>query len=144
MVNFNIYSIEGKLLHKVGANLEGDNLYEADLRGANLRWADLRGANLARANLYGADLYGADLEGTSLRSAVGNGKEVKTVQAPRYTITYTADIMAIGCQQHSIIKWLSMEDRQIKAMDNAYDCLSWWRQWKPILIEIFKAEGIVK
>ena len=56
------------------ADLEGDNLRDAnlsyaDLEGANLRGADLRDANLSYANLRGADLIRADLSYANLRGA---------------------------------------------------------------------------
>jgi len=52
-----------------GANLDGANLYGANLRGANLDCAYLDGANLRGAYLNGANLYGANLDGANLDDA---------------------------------------------------------------------------
>lgn len=54
-----------------GANLNGENLCNADLNGtdlsyADLHYADLRGADLCWANLYDADLRRAKLNGANL------------------------------------------------------------------------------
>ena len=59
---------------KIGANLRGANLGDANLvcanlRGANLGDANLRGANLGDANLFCANLRGANLRGANLRDA---------------------------------------------------------------------------
>ena len=54
---------------KVGANLDGANLYRANLDGANLVGASLDGASLYRASLDGANLDGANLVGANLDGA---------------------------------------------------------------------------
>ena len=102
----------------------------ADLAGANLRFADLAGANLRHANLRLANLAGANL-----RLAVGNGHEVKTIQTERWQITYAYDVMAIGCQQHTIEEWFAFDDGAIAAM-GAPCAILFWRKWKPILQSI--------
>ena len=53
----------------IEANLSEANLRRADLRGANLREADLRGAYLRKANLRGAYLRGAYLREANLIGA---------------------------------------------------------------------------
>jgi len=96
----------------------------ANLSGANLRGANLRGADLIRANLSGADI----------RYCFGNGSEIKTLLITRYHITYTGEVLAIGCQQHSKSEWLGFPDKTIARMDDG--ALEWWREWKPKLIAL--------
>jgi hypothetical protein len=102
-----------------GADLRVANLSFADLRDANLSYADLRGADLRGANLSGANLSGADLSGADLRvanlsgadlrvadlRALGNGRELRTMQVEKWAIGYTYDTLQIGCQRHAINKW---------------------------------------
>ena len=130
------------------ADLREADLRWADLSGANLRWADLRWADLSGANLREADLRWADLRwanlrradlsGANLREAIGNNAELKTIQAGKYQLTYTATTMAIGCEQHSIEDWMGFGDDAIRAMDSG--ALDWWQVWKPILKIIISTE----
>ena len=125
------------------ANLRGANLRGAYLSGAYLRNADLTGANLRNANLRNADLRNADLtdaelgEVSSLWGTIGNMREVKTVQCGTWPVTYTADLMQIGCQIHSLDEWWTFTDDEISRMDA--DALTWWSKWKPILESIIEA-----
>ena len=70
--------------------------------------ADLRDANLHRANLYLANLCGANLCG-----AVGNGREVKSMQIAGWPIVWTETDLAIGCKQFPISEWLEMSEDEI-------------------------------
>ncbi len=120
-----------------GVYLDGAALHLADLCGANLTGADLKraylnGAKLRGANLIGANLCGANLIGADLRQCIGNGREIKTIQAEPWDIIYTADQIAIERQQHAISDWWAFTDEQIKAMDDG-GALEFWRKWKPIL-----------
>jgi len=119
-----------------GANLIRANLRRANLKRANLRGADLSEADLSEANLSEANLSGADLSGADFRWAIGNGKELKTVQSGKYNITYSADDMAIGCEQHTIKQWWNFSNTQIARMD--IGALEWWAEWKPILQAMMK------
>jgi len=126
-----------------GADLMGANLRDADLRGANpidanLMGANLRDANLMGANLRGADLRGADLRGADLANCNGNFKHMKSVFCEQYPVTYTVDVMQIGCQRHSIAEWWEFDDKRILEMDGK-TALKWWRIWKPILKQIIEA-----
>ena len=128
-----------------GANLEGANLYKASLEGANLYQANLCKANLCKANLEGANLEWANLEGANLKGAnlkycIGNNKEIKTLQLGTYRVALTKDVMAIGCQQHSIEQWMSFTDEKIEIM-HANKSLPWWRENKPILELIIKGNN---
>lgn len=118
------------------ANLSRADLSKADLSGANLtrsnlNGASLRGANLRWANLSGTYLNGADLSKVDLRWANGNNAEILSLQTGKYPITRTKEIMAIGCEQHSIEDWMAFDDTRIKRMDNG--ALKWWKVWKPII-----------
>ena len=116
------------------ANLRGANLSGAYLRGANLSDANLRDADLGDANLSDADLGGANLRGANLRGASGNCREVRAIQCDIWPVTYTAERIQIGCQNHAISEWFAFNDGEIAAMDRR--ALAWWAVWKPILQSI--------
>ena len=121
------------------ANLTGANLRGAYLEGANLEWAYLRGANLEGANITGANLIGATLEGASLAGAYLRGANlagangindwVKFIQIETYVITYTAEILQIGCEQHPIADWRNFDNRRIAKMDGK-TALKFWGKYK--------------
>ena len=130
-----IESLSGVSLRGVnlgGANLNGVNLSGSDLYGANLYGADLSSANLRGANLYGANLSSADLRG-----AVGNMREVRSVQLDTWPVAYTNSRMQIGCQNHSIETWWAFTATEILSM--ASNALDWWIVWKPVLRAIVAA-----
>lgn len=106
------------------ANLRGASLWGADLRGASLEYADLEFANLWGANLWGADLWGA-----SLRGAYGVNDYIKCIQVETYPITYTSEIMQIGCELHPIGDWRKFDDERILRMDGKA-ALKFWRKYK--------------
>jgi len=112
------------------ANLYGTNLYGADLSRANLYGANLYGADLSRANLSGANLYGANLR------CMGNMNNIKTIQADIWQVGYTHDTLQIGCQRHLIAEWQAFSDEEIRRMDS--QALTWWKIWKPILMNIIE------
>ena len=95
------------------------NLSDANLYGANLRDTNLYGADLRYANLYGADLRGADLY---------------ILQTDIYTCWIQKEHIRIGCQYHSVDDWIGFDDEKISKMDK--DALSWWKKWKPIIMQI--------
>jgi hypothetical protein len=108
----------------------------ANLRGANLRGADLRGANLRGANLRGADLRGANLRGANLWSVIGNKNNIKSIQLEKYDISYTSEVMQIGCQRHDIEKWFKFTDKEISRMESG--ALEWWNKWKDTIKSIIE------
>jgi len=121
-----------------GANLSGASLSGANLRGANLSNANLRGASLSNANLSGAYLYCANL-----RNASGNMRQIKTISLETYHVTYTKDIIQIGCENHSIEEWRLFSDERIIKMDGKR-ALSFWRKHKDFIfsaIELSPAES---
>ena len=124
------------------ANLRGADLEFADLEGANLGGADLKFANLKFANLWGADLKfanleGADLEGANLGGAAGNLKHLKSIFLEQYQITYTSDILQIGCERHPITEWWEYDDERILNM-NGKSALKFWRKWKDQIKQIIE------
>ena len=119
------------------ADLEDADLEDADLRYANLRDANLGGANLRDANLRGVDLRGVDLRGVDLWGVVGDKTYIKTLQLDTYSVSYTSEIMQIGCESHSIEDWWKFKDKEILAMDGK-KALTWWKKWKPVLKQIIK------
>ena len=109
-----------------GASLNRANLDGANLNRVNLNRADLSGANLYRADLSGADLSGANLDGTNLDGANGINDFIKCIQLESYPITYTSDILHIGCERYSITEWADFSNAQIAQMDGK-KALKWWR-----------------
>ena len=114
------------------ANLRGANLFDADLRDANLRGANLRGANLRGANLRGANLRGADLRGVC-----GLNDWIKNIQIEDWPISYTSEIMQIGCQRHPLDAWRNFSDAEIRAMDGR-KALTFWHKWRETIFKIIE------
>ena len=100
---------------------------------ANLRNANLIGANLRNANLSGAELSDADLRGANLIGAVGNKKELRTMQIETYSISFTKDVLQIGCKRFTIQEWKNFNDEEISNMDN--QALSFWNKWKDFIFQ---------
>lgn len=127
-----------------GANMMGARVVSADFRGANLNSANLNsanmtdaravGANLRNVKLWGANLRNvklldADIRGADIRGAHGLNDWVKCVQIERYPVTYTSEVIQIGCEQHPIENWRNFSDDQIYAMDRTISS-AWWDKWK--------------
>jgi hypothetical protein len=124
-----------------GADLSGADLSGAYLRGACLRDADLSGADLSGADLSGACLRGADLRCACLRGAdlrdAGNNAEIRLIQTGIYEVSYTSDVMQIGCKRFPITDWWNFSDEEIADMDSR--ALVFWKVWKPLLQQIIAA-----
>lgn len=116
-----------------GANLEGANLAYTNLTCVNMSYANLAGANLEGANLTDVNLTYANLTG-----AIGNFVHLKSIFCDTYHVTYTAEVMQIGCERHKLEDWWSFGDDRIIAMYGK-TALEWWRIWKPILQQIIAA-----
>ena len=80
---------------------------------------------------------------TSLKlwNTVGNNREIKTIQAGKYVVTYTFDRMQIGCKNYPILEWWGFDADTIDNMDSG--ALDWWKQWKPILQQIIDVSPAV-
>jgi len=120
-----------------GANLAGANLADAYLAGANLAGANLAGAYLAGANLAGANLAGAYLADASLNGLCGLNDWIKCIQVEDWPISYTSEIMQIGCQRHSFDAWRNFSDAAIRAMDGRR-ALTFWKKWKSVIFQIIE------
>ena len=55
----------------------------------------------------------------------------------QWPVEYCADLMRIGCQQHSLEEWENFTDEQIDDMD--FDALEWWEEWKNKLLPLVRA-----
>ncbi|WP_081750632.1 pentapeptide repeat-containing protein [Paracoccus pantotrophus] len=112
-----------------GADLRDANLGDASLHGAYLHGADLRDANLGDASLHGANLRGAYLRGANLNGVCGLNDWIKNIQIEDWPISYTSEVMQIGCQRHTFDAWRNFSDAEIRAMDGR-KALAFWRKWK--------------
>ena len=125
-----------------GANLSWADLTGANLTGANLSWANLTGTNLRSAGLSGADLTGANLTGANLswadlRGATGLNHWIKCIQVEGWPITYTSEVIQIGCQRHAIEEWRAFSDLEISEMDKS-KALKFWKKWKATIFQIIE------
>ena len=84
-----------------------------------------------------AYLRGANLKGANLKDCNGNMTHIKSVFCGQYPVTYTVDVMQIGCQRHTIAEWWEFDNKRILEMDGK-TALKWWRTWKPILQQIIE------
>lgn len=119
------------------ANLRGANLSYANLSDANLSSANLSGANLRYANLSSANLSSANLSYANLRGAVGEKKYIKTLQIEDYPISYTSDVLQIGCKKFPITEWWEFTDGQISEMDG-HKAIVFWRKWEDWLRDLIE------
>lgn len=86
-----------------------------------------------RANLSGANLRGADLRGARVWGCTGNRREIKSIFiTDTYPITYTAEVLQIGCERHKIEDWLEFDDERIAEMEGS-KAIEFWREWKDTL-----------
>ena len=121
--------------HDLWLETGGKEGSRANLTHANLTCANLTRANLTRANLTHANLTHANLDCANLEGASGNLNNIKSVFCDTYPVTYTAEVMQIGCQCHKLEDWWSFDDARIIEMEGK-TALKWWRTWKPILQQI--------
>ena len=94
--------------------------------------ANLRGADLSGANLSEADLSEANLNGVS-----GLNDWIKCIQVEDWPISYTSEVMQIGCQRHTFDAWKNFSDAQIRAMDGRR-ALTFWAKWKETIFKIIE------
>ena len=118
------------------ANLRDANLSYANLTCADLRGADLRGANLRGTDLRGTDLIRANLKDANLTDVIGDKIYIKSLQVDKYNISYTSEMLNIGCESHLIEEWRTFDTRTISKMDK--QALEWWTKWKPIIMNIIE------
>ena len=121
---------------KVAVNANA-NLANADLAGANLANANLANADLAHADLAGADLAGADLAHANLNGITGLNDWIKCIQIEDWPITYTAEVMQIGCQSHQFAAWQNFSDAEIRAMSGR-KAMTFWHKWRETIFKIIE------
>ncbi len=95
--------------------------------------------DLSDANLSGANLRGANLRYANFRYCTGNNKEVKSLQLGTYLVSYTKDILNIGCQSHRHSSWKSFNTYDILNMDRE-TALDWWNLNKHIIFDLIDRE----
>jgi len=117
-----------------GANLGGAYLGGANLGGANLTGAYLGGAYLGGANLGGANLTGSNLTLVYLYNVIGNMIEISSMQIETYRLTFTSELLQIGCRIFEHHEWFNFRDEEINEMDS--NALVFWKKYKDF---IFKA-----
>jgi uncharacterized protein YjbI with pentapeptide repeats len=113
----------------IGVSLTDCNLSDASLNRTNFTNALLYGSNLDNTTLWrtkftGAKLDGVSLEGASLCNCIGDGTVIRTLYIAPWRINVYNDIMAIGCEQHTIEQWYNFTDIQIDIMNK--NALQWW------------------
>jgi hypothetical protein len=119
------------------ANLEDANFSGSNFEGAYLSGANFKGANLSGANLSNTNLYNVNFEGVNLSRAIGNNREVKSLQLGEYLVTILVGVkIHIGCKEYSIEEWENFTDEEIEKMDD--EALKWWKKWKEIILKIAK------
>ncbi len=149
--NFSGYDLSGSNFR--GSNLTGAdfrgydlshaNLSHTNLSGADLTGSNLHGSNLSHTNLTGADLTGADLSDARLNGCAGNRKHIKSLfVSSTYPITYTSNILQIGCQRREIAEWWNFSDSFILEMYGKV-AIKFWHKYKDFIksaIELSPAE----
>jgi uncharacterized protein YjbI with pentapeptide repeats len=110
------------------------NTWRTCVKNGLFRGADLRGADLRGVNLQGADLRGVNLQG-----CVGNGKEIKHTTEYFWNISWTKNVLQIGCQQYSVSEWSDFNDEQISKM--AHGALEFWRDHKESIMELMRDDN---
>jgi hypothetical protein len=120
-----------------GVALSGADLGGADLSDADLIDADLSDADLSSANFCGANLDGVNLCGVNFCYAIGNMREIKSAQFDKWAVTWSADVLAIGCQQHAIEKWRHADSQWIAAMDQSAS--NWWSRYGELVLKLIDA-----
>ena len=102
------------------------------------------GLSVKSAIKNGANLSGADLSGANLSGANGVNDFIKCIQIETYPITYTDEVMQIGCERHKIADWRDFDSRRIAEMDGK-SALKFWAKYKDWIfqtIELCPAKSI--
>ena len=97
----------------------------------------VKAAIKAGADLRGADLSGAYLRGADLNGVSGLNDWIKCIQVEDWPISYTSEVMQIGCQRHTFDAWKNFSDAQIRAMDGRR-ALTFWAKWKETIFKIIE------
>ena len=65
--------------------------------------------------------------------AIGNGREIKSMQLGTYNIIFTSKVLQIGCENFEISEWRGFSDNRIIDMDTG--ALEWWNKWKDFIFK---------
>jgi hypothetical protein len=74
-----------------------------------------------------------------LRYCIGNNIEVKSLQFGPYLVSYTKELLNIGCQSHKHSDCRTFSDSVILDMDGER-ALDWWNLNKHIIFELIDRE----
>ena len=120
------------------ADIEADESASASINlGLAVKVAVKARADLRDANLSGADLSCADLSGADLNGVCGLNDWIKNIQIEDWPISYTSEIMQIGCQRHPLDAWRNFSDAEIRAMDGK-KALTFWHKWRETIFKIIE------
>lgn len=129
-------TLSGLRFDESGTSLERANFGWAYLDNVHFKNISLKDAYFEGSNLSRTTFKGVDLSECDLRDCTGNNRQIKTIQAGKYIVNYTTEVIQIGCENHSIEDWFSFSDEKIARMDDG--ALDWWKDWKPILKQIIE------
>jgi hypothetical protein len=125
-------SIVRKVHDYSGLQLAANNFCEQDLRSSKFRFArlafakfryaslnnsDFTGSNLQYADFTGATLKDCKLQDAIINYAIGNMREIRSMQLESWQITFTEHVLAIGCRQYSWEEWNQFSDGELELMD---------------------------
>jgi hypothetical protein len=128
------------LIKKRGLSV--DRIRHKDFSDANFNDANFNGVNFYRANFSGASFNGANFSGANFYranfdSVIGDSRLIHTIQTNIWHIVIYSNRMQIGCENHTIKRWMSYDYSDISVMNSK--ALSFWKIWKPIIVEYIKA-----
>ena len=81
-----------------------------------------------------ADLWNADLRNADLRNA---DIAILSTVHQKYDVRMVNNIIKIGCECHTVSKWVKFTNREVLEMDGK-DGLRWWKEYKPVIIPLAK------
>lgn len=134
---------EGKCADLKGVDLSDTNLRAVNFSVINLSNSNLSYTNLSYTGLSDTNLSRANLDNADLYNCAGNRREIKSLFISElYPITYTAEILQIGCERHTHAEWWGFSDEEIYKMDGS-KALKFWHEFKElILTTIEKAPAV--
>ena len=134
-----LFSANFRAASMENVNLKWTNIACANFTNSDLSFANFEYAYATNANFDAAFLHNANFDSIiSLYNAIGNSKEIKTIQTDTYNVVLFGDNIQIGCKKYTISEWESFEDESIIAMDGR-TALKWWNEWKDIVLGFAKA-----
>ena len=123
---------------KIKDRFNNEVIYSHECKNNTLKITCMK-AVFDKISLYGADLYGADLRGADLCGADLRGAAI-VIYGMTWTIQIAKNHIRIGCQSHSLEKWINFTDDEIDSMHS--DALNFWKENKEFIIN--KCKGLTK